>query len=72
MQKLQTKWPTVHNSLTHSTQGALLTPEEEARQASKKAEKKKAQRAVRKEKEKEIKEEEKIKVVQLQSDFFFY
>ena len=42
-------------------QGPLLTPEEETRQASKKAEKKKAQRAARKEKEKEVKKEEKIK-----------
>ena len=41
-------------------QGQLLTPEEETRQASKKAEKKKAQRATKKEKDKEIKEVEKV------------
>ena len=45
----------------YTTQGPLLTPEEENRQASKKAEKKKAQRAARKEKEKEVKEVEKAK-----------
>ena len=37
-----------------------MTPEEETRQASKKAEKKKAQRATKKEKDKEIKEVEKV------------
>ena len=36
--------------------GPLLTPEEEARIANKKAEKKKAQKALKKEKEKEVKE----------------